>query len=64
MEALGYFAVLTNVGVVIFTGGDTFFEVSDPRSKLVAFVIVEVRTCCCQRMCMRFGHKPLNADQK
>ena len=35
-------AVLTNTGVIIFSGGGDFFDTREYSSKLIAFIAVEV----------------------
>ncbi len=42
-EIIGYTAVLTNLGVVVFTTQSSFFGIDTPYEKLVVFVVIEVR---------------------
>ena len=47
-EILGYTAVLTNLGVVVFTSQADFFGIDTPYEKLVVFIVIEV---CGVRIC-------------
>ena len=42
-EVIGYMAVLTNLGVVIFTTQEPFFGIDTVYERLVVFVVIEVR---------------------
>ena len=42
LEIMGYIAVMSNLGVVIFTDPSDFFVLSSVQDKLIAFVIIEV----------------------
>jgi len=41
LEVLGYAAIFTNLGVIVFTGQHKFFEIEAGLKKLIAFVAVE-----------------------
>lgn len=41
LQLLGFLAVFSNLGVIVFTGNHKFFNLNSYRPKLVAFVIIE-----------------------
>ena len=47
LQILGYLAVFTNLGVIVFTGNHAFFNLESAHSKLIAFVAVEVSCLAC-----------------